>query len=193
MVLMLMIICIQSRRAASIKTRIETLMMNYMRSKIMSGRRAASIKTRIETMLQIGKEKTMMGRRAASIKTRIETIDSFSWTPPENQVAGRHPSKQGLKPRNQTINRAGSRVAGRHPSKQGLKLIPLCFVLFVGTFVAGRHPSKQGLKLSSRCGERFLYARRRAASIKTRIETSVGCRTCRRSSESQGGIHQNKD
>ena len=110
----------------------------------------------------------MSGRRAASIKTRIETRIPYIACTPQSQVAGRHPSKQGLKPHIDLRSKPSSFVAGRHPSKQGLKLedcIDAC-----------------------KCGDR-----RRAASIKTRIETRRGVEDVFTEKVSQGGIHQNKD
>ena len=111
------------------------------------GRRAASTKTRIETFQVRRGCGQFVGRRAASTKTRIET----RWSPgPEgtpDRVAGRHPLKQGLKPRCFRCLASASTVAGRHPLKQGLKLEIL--LLSMGKFRGGR----------------------RAASTKTRIET----------------------
>ena len=61
-------------------------------------------------------------------------------------------------------------VAGRHPSKQGLKHSDVDHKDSINDLiVAGRHPSKQGLKPG------------------IPFDFSV------RPSESQGGIHQNKD
>ena len=73
-------------------------------------------------LLQPDQSKTR-GRRAASIKTRIETIQAQGIQCPDSTVAGRHPSKQGLKPNSISVDGCKSSVvAGRHPSKQGLKL-----------------------------------------------------------------------
>ena len=90
-------------------------------------------------------------RRAASTKTRIETrvTDGMLILDYITIVAGRHPLKQGLK----------LRWAHRIP---------------ISTIheVAGRHPLKQGLKLHySATATPFIFSRR-AASTKTRIETT---------------------
>ena len=63
------------------------------------------------------------------------------------EVAGRHPLKQGLKPKYpDNYHNQESRVAGRHPLKQGLKHILSTVSTLPPTPVAGRHPLKQGLK-----------------------------------------------
>ena len=109
-------------------------------------RRAASIKTRIETSHPISVSCMMLCRRAASTKTRIETR-SFLCRGQLSLVAGRHPLKQGLKHMVLIhILCLFDTVAGRHPLKQGLK--QSSFATSSSVFcVAGRHPLKQGLKL----------------------------------------------
>ena len=106
-----------------------------------------------------------MCRRAASTKTRIETsIEEvlhflIVW------VAGRHPLKQGLKPKEYRNTISSEKVAGRHPLKQGLKHQSV--ILSHSTSVRGR----------------------RAASTKTRIETLQVALVKTTKIESQGGIH----
>ena len=82
----------------------------------------------------------------------------------KDEVAGRHPLKQGLKPVDSICLTAPVQVAGRHPLKQGLKRHYLAYVTY------------------ARC--------RRAASTKTRIETDawIGCNH-HDQTVSQGGIH----
>ena len=113
-------------------------------------------------------------RRAASTKTRIETRRHHGRYYNADKVAGRHPLKQGLKPKEfgsefvaGASRRAASTktrietflisnsgvdvrsVAGRHPLKQGLKLPVPESLRHRKREVAGRHPLKQGLKLLS--------------------------------------------
>ena len=156
-------------------------------------------------------------RRAASIKTRIETPFFLQRGGTERDVAGRHPSKQGLKQTYFWRVRATKAVAGRHPSKQGLKQVPLN--------IAVENPqSRRAASIKTRietCSKRYRSCIqiicRRAASIKTRIETSyhrdvgngfymvAGRHPSKQGlklysyyistyhGKSQGGIHQNKD
>ena len=65
-------------------------------------------------------KRQVFGRRAASIKTRIETHQNV-FHHHQKIVAGRHPSKQGLKQDTNFDTSQVHDVAGRHPSKQGLK------------------------------------------------------------------------
>ena len=84
------------RRAASTKTRIETLFsMKFPCSSL--SRRAASTKTRIETYGIGDSRRGRLRRRAASTKTRIETLICTHGDIASHRVAGRHPLKQGLK------------------------------------------------------------------------------------------------
>ena len=128
-------------------------------------RRAASTKTRIETVLDVSLRRgSSQCRRAASTKTRIETFLRLRNRSHPHRVAGRHPLKQGLKHISSKEGFHKNRVAGRHPLKQGLKPI---------RFEQQQHAHK----------------RRRAASTKTRIETSKTKMYSRKIVSSQGGIH----
>jgi len=83
-------------------------------------------------------------------------------------------------------------VGEPHPSKQGLKqLLETTFERF--NFVGEPHPSKQGLKHRQALGLNSKPQRRRAPSIKTRIETLIGVQHESKESASASPIHQNKD
>ena len=187
------------RRAASIKTRIETKSLIYMPlyAQHVAGRHPSKQGLKL---INIIKKCYLLPASQGGIhqnKDWNHGIRSFFWCSPI-RVAGRHPSKQGLKRYLiYDVQHRRWEVAGRHPSKQGLKLLvpPTALQSIVesqggihqnkdwnGNFyqrefvkypVAGRHPSKQGLKLNTLYISPELNTSRRAASIKTRIETRV--------------------
>jgi len=88
---------------------------------------------------------------------------------PSTTVGEPHPSKQGLKPRDELEKAMLVRVGEPHPSKQGLKPRKEAEKLASQYMVGEPHPSKQGLKRNQ------------------------VCRMRRSKSESASPIHQNKD
>ena len=137
----------------------------------MDSRRAASTKTRIETPSHPSDTSHISGRRAASTKTRIETYIVREFLYIFYIVAGRHPLKQGLKRWVQQRPQPEHLVAGRHPLKQGLK--PWKTNNIPPRIICRRAAStKTRIETCLQYpAQLFCIMCRRAASTKTRIET----------------------